>query len=98
MISKELAMKLKDAGFPESGFGFKIDGYYIPTIGDLLKEMPGYKLSYTEHKDDEWIWQVWNPNFRLVFVDIDPDSALAQWWIVKKEREECKRRSNTLTM
>ena len=97
MINEELAIKLKEAGYPQCGIGFKKDGYFVPTIADLLQQMPGHKLSYTEIEDDEWIWQVWSPSLRVVFVGLDPDTMLAEYWLVKKAREKCKERYSTST-
>ena len=97
MINKELAAKLKDAGYPQQGSGLEVDGYLLPTIADLLQQLPGYKLSHAEIEDDEWIWQVWSPGLRLVFVGLDPDTMLAEYWLAKKDREKCKERYSTLT-
>ena len=70
---------------------------FVPTIADLLQQMPGYKLSTAEIEDDEWVWQVWSPGLRVVYVGLDPNTVLAEYWLVKKAREKCKEHYSTST-
>lgn len=73
-MGEELAKKLKDAGFPELG--------RTPTAFDILKQLPGYKISAPE-LEDIWEWQLWSPNFRLVYVGDYPDTMMAEYWLFK---------------